>query len=126
MKEIWRDIPGFSRYQVSNTGKVRSLPANCKVNITRQGKKSEEIWCRRGKVLSAIRTHDFRQVHLYTEDGVRRDFSVKYLVAWRFLADWCSTYDEFKSNYKADFKSKDVEDYSVNNLRITSRRSTLT
>jgi len=25
MEELWKDIPGFSRYQASNTGKLRSL-----------------------------------------------------------------------------------------------------
>ena len=70
-KRIWRDIPGYEgKYQVSNTGQVRSL------NYNGTGKK---------QILKGGTTiHGYKQVILY-KDGKHKRYSVHRLVAQAFI-----------------------------------------
>ena len=70
-KRIWRDIPGYEgKYQVSNTGQVRSLNYNHtgKTKILKQG----------------TTIHGYKQVILY-KDGKHKRYSVHRLVAQAFI-----------------------------------------
>lgn len=70
-KQIWKDIPGYEgKYQVSNTGEVRSLNYN---------------GTRKSKVLKQGTDKDgYKRVHLY-KNGKNKNYLVHRLVAQAFL-----------------------------------------
>jgi len=53
MKEIWRDIKGYEGlYQVSNFGRVKSLPRIVNYSRTRNGKQQQIMSHHQGKIMS--------------------------------------------------------------------------
>ena len=91
MKEIWKDIPGYEGlYQVSNTGKIRSLPKNIvHRNVKRNnGRVKDEVWWKPGRTLRYLYyTPTYPVVRLY-KDTVRKDISVKKIVAQMFIPEY--------------------------------------
>lgn len=80
MEEIWKDIEGFeNRYQISNTGKVRSLDTYQDNPLT--GGKS----LRKGKILTPWLEKGYLRVGLSIGDKKHRYFSVHKLVANSFI-----------------------------------------
>ena len=63
--EVWKDIPEFPRYQVSNFGRVKSIDWHIK-------RKDGNDHFRKGTMLKqALDTAGYNQVHLVQNDGVR-------------------------------------------------------
>lgn len=70
MQEIWKDIDGFDGYQVSNTGKVKSL------NYNHTGKE---------RILKAsINTYGYKIVNLFRY-GKKKNMYIHQLVARAFI-----------------------------------------
>lgn len=96
MEEIWKDIYGYEgKYQVSNTGKVRSLNYN-NTSIVRELKQK-------------INRYGYMEVKL-SKNNKAKDFMVARLVAMHFIPN---------PNYKDEVMhiSKDATDNSVLNLK---------
>lgn len=120
MKEEWRDIPGYEGYyQVSNLGRVKSMPRLTHViGITRKdGKLRNETWNRPGRVLKPIYpgncSNPIGYVHLHKDGQTRESIAVKRIVAKVFLDD----FDESITTNR--IKIKDMKKgYAVSNLYI--------
>ena len=79
MKEIWKDIPGYKHYRVSNLGKVRSLSRVVTANRGVGFRTLSE------RVLKQHNTNkNYKQVTLYV-DGVQKTISIHLLIAMAFL-----------------------------------------
>lgn len=104
MKEIWKDIPLLSRYQISSLGRVKS-----KQRITK---------CNKGVVnrKQRLMTHQLRGkqgyacVRLRTDIGVTKTYSIHRLVAQAFIPN-----PENKPT--VDHINRDRLDNRVENLR---------
>lgn len=71
-KQIWRDVPGYEGlYQVSNTGKIRSL------NYKGTGKTR--------KLKLSVENDGYCHINLYNRDKKRRTHKVHRLVALAFI-----------------------------------------
>ncbi len=94
--EIWIDVIGYEgKYQVSNTGKVRSLNYNNTRGLVRELKQK-------------INRYGYMQVSL-SKNNIKKDFMVGRLVATHFIPN---------PNYKdVVIHLKDNKDNSVENLR---------
>lgn len=79
MEEIWKDVPDFSGYQVSNLGRVKTLtrkvwnPANGSYSLIKGGIMKEDCV---GKV--------YAQINL-RKNGKYKKFLLHRLVAWVFI-----------------------------------------
>lgn len=96
MDEIWIDIIGYEgKYQVSNTGKIRSLNYNNTGEIRELKQKKNK--------------YGYMEVKL-SKNNKTRDFMVGRLVAMHFLPN---------TNYKDEVMhiSKDATDNSIKNLK---------
>lgn len=82
MTEEWRPVRGYKgRYEVSDRGRVRSLP--CTV---RSARSSTGFRLRSGKILSpATVDGGYQQVRLYSRDAVGRPYLVHTLVLEAFV-----------------------------------------
>ena len=84
--EVWKDVLGYEgSYQVSNFGRVRSLPHVSSVDITRRNSDviTNEQWNRNGLILQYINVCEHKpslHVRLYTDSKHRTSVSVKGLV----------------------------------------------
>lgn len=103
MKEKWKDIKGYEgAYQVSNTGKIRSLDRM--VNNKRTGKMFSK-----GVVKKIfLNNHGYPIIPLVT-DGRRRTKSVHRLVAIAFISNP-------KNKKEVNHKDLDKENNHVSNL----------
>lgn len=103
--EIWKHIPGYSNYQVSNFGNVRSL------NRVTKGRR------RKGKLLNPnIDSTGYRTVNIYQDCIVKR-FRVHQLVAMAFLG-----YTPNGHKKVIDHIDNNPLNNNVNNLQIISQR----
>lgn len=95
-REIWKPIPGYLNYKVSNLGRVKS--------IGRMDARGER---RKGKILSrTMNPSGYMMVTLY-EGGQRKTYTVHKLVASAFIGDRpngteVNHIDEDKTNNSAD------------------------
>lgn len=76
--EVWRKVPGFDFYEVSDHGRVRSVDRT--VIATRHGKQHEVH--RRGKMLRPMLSHGYQVVKLGHPDNSR---GIHRIVAWAFI-----------------------------------------
>ena len=107
INEIWKPVEGYEGYyEVSNTGKVRSLPRT----VVLEGKRAGQVRNYVGKELKKLHTADHVIVKLY-KDGKVLSISVGRLVALHFL-------EGFKDSGAGWVKYKDgnPENCNVNNL----------
>lgn len=105
--EVWKPVEGYEGYyEVSNTGKVRSLPRT----VTLDGKRSGQARKYAGKELKKLHTADHVIVKLY-KDGNILSISVGRLVALHFL-------EGFRESGAGQVKYKDgnPENCNVENL----------
>lgn len=104
MVEIWKDIPGYEGYyQVSNTGKVKSLE---RISVRNNGK-SEDVKCHLRERMLNIQTQaqGYSQVVL-SKNGSRKTFRLHALVAKLFVENpfkkkYINHIDGNKKNNKA-------------------------
>ena len=75
-EEVWRELPGYSNYMVSDRGNVKSLD--------RRG------W--KGRVLKQMINSKYKRVGL-SKDGIERGFHVHQLVAMSFLGHTSGGYE---------------------------------
>ena len=77
--EVWREIPNFSKYQVSNLGRVKSIDRYTKA-------RGNEIIHRKEKLLKDfINKKGYKQVTLYGDNGSIKTMRVHKLVAEAFI-----------------------------------------
>ena len=76
MKEIWRPIKGYERYEVSNVGRVRSLKdnwGNSRVKILKGGKTGK--------------SKNYLEVALFDDNKTKKQFKIHRLVAEAFISN---------------------------------------
>lgn len=106
--EQWKDIPGYEgRYQVSDQGRVKSLPFMQRY-LLRNGKES---YRRTGERILAQQPNNrgYMLVHLY-DDGERKGCTVHRLVAQAFVPGHVYGLDvNHKNGIKADCRAENLE-----------------
>ena len=109
MEEIWRDIPDFSNYQVSNFGNVRSLDR--KVKQWNRFDNIERIYS--GKILKQKLTK-----RGYLSVGLTVDRKTKYCLVHRLVAKcFLSDFDE---KLTVDHIDCNKTNNNVNNLQMVT------
>nr|DAQ29441.1 MAG TPA: homing endonuclease [Caudoviricetes sp.] len=104
MKEIWKDIPLLSRYQISSLGRVKSKQRSTKCNKGVVNRKERLMTPQlRGK-------QGYACVRLRTDIGVTKTYSIHRLVAQAFIPN-----PENKPT--VDHINRDRLDNRVENLR---------
>ncbi len=107
MKEIWKSVEGYEGYyEVSNTGKVRSLDRTVEL----QGKRKGQVRVYSGKELKPLNSQGHLMVHLQ-KGGSRESIGLGRLVANHFL-------EGFKDSDRTYVKYKDGDctNCSIENL----------
>lgn len=107
MTEVWKPIEGWEDiYEVSNTGKVRSIDRQ----IVLKGKREGQVRKYKGRELRPLNSQGHLAVHLQ-RGGFRKDIGLGRLVALHFL-------DGFKESGKFMVKYKDgnCSNCSIENL----------
>ena len=79
--EVWKDIPNFSKYQISNMGNVKSKGRYRKVGIKNQDKCFRKEFIING----FINNKGYRQVTLYDDNQKPKTMRVHRLVAEAFI-----------------------------------------
>lgn len=101
MKEIWKKIPNFSRYEASNLGRLRSL------NYKRTGKV---------KVLKPAQSPDgYMKTVLLDDEGKYRSWTVHLFVMLAFVG-------EKPNGMEVNHKNGDKTDNRVENLEYVTHR----
>ena len=121
VNEIWKPIEGFDKYEVSNLGRVRSVPRCSDKVITRNdGKSYQEKWTYKGKVLKHVYPgytdeKPCAYVHLYRDTRHRENIAVKRLVARAFMEGFD---DNSVKTGKIKHKDGDTRNCCISNLYI--------
>ena len=102
MKTDWRPVPDFPGYEVSNTGKVRSLPRP----VLRNGKTTRLV---RNCILRPSRTSNGSAQVVLSHAGRKKSFRVHHLVARVF-------HGECPKGERVIFKNGDYQDLRASNL----------
>lgn len=124
--EIWKDIKGYTNYQVSNLGRIKS-----KERYTNVGIKNIETALRKERILKPqYTTKKYLQVRLYDENKKAKTFKVHRLVAEAFLSkengkdqinhkngiktdnrvsnlEWCNCIENMEHSYKIGLRDKE-------------------
>ena len=117
MGEVWKPIKGYEGfYEVSNLGRVRSLPRKTEVRglTRRDGSVNTEYWFRPGKIITPLQTGPTCAcVRLYDANHNRTQYTVKRLVAEAFMPG----FDPEKTTNSIRQKDKS-KGFGVDNLYI--------
>lgn len=108
MKEVWKPVEGYEGfYEVSNTGKVRSLDRT----VILSGKREGQVRKYRGKIINPLESQGHLFVHLQ-KGGIRQNIGLGRLVAIHFL-------DGFKESDRVfvNYIDGDTTHCSVDNLK---------
>lgn len=114
MKEIWADIPGYSGYQISNMGRLRTFRE-------KRGRLKAYITDRPRIMSVSDDGNGYMKAMLYGDDGRRKCMKIHRLVAETFIPNplGLETVDHIKSGPEGKL------DNSVANLRWVSRRDNI-
>ena len=107
MEEIWKPVEGYEGYyEVSNTGRVRSLDRE----VVLKGKREGQVRRYMGKEMKPLRVNDYVMVHLQ-KGSTRQNIGLGRLVALHFL-------DGFKKSgrYTVKYKDGDTTNCCIDNL----------
>lgn len=117
LQETWRPVPGYSGYEVSNKGRVRSVE-RIKRQMSRWGHTVERRMG--GKILSPLDNgKGYLVVGLRSADGVRRNFYIHRLVAEAFI-------ERKKGSDYVNHKDFNTKNNSIDNLEwVTQRENVL-
>lgn len=111
MKEVWKNVNGADRYQVSNKGRVRVLDHQIVVDRIQYGKKVHQDYIRHGKILNPQKDNmGYVHVRLYMNDGSVKLFKVHRLVAMHFMK-------KFDPELQIDHKNGIKTDNRIENLQ---------
>lgn len=106
MKEIWSSISGYKHYQISNFGRVKSLP-----RFTKNGR------CLTEKILAASNNGEYKKIYL-CENNTKSRFYIHRLVACAFIPN---PENKPEINHKNGIKT----DNRVENLEWVSKSENL-
>lgn len=107
MKEAWESIKGYEGiYEISNTGKVKSISREIK-------NKNGKVFKTKTKILTPIGVGKYKGVQLCNEDGHKK-YYVHRLVAFHFLGD------PEKKDWTVNHKDGDKNNNHVMNLEWLS------
>lgn len=81
MKEIWKNINNFSKYQISNLGNVKSKGRYTKVGIKNQ----EKCFRKERMIKFHINKKGYKQVTLYDDNNKPKTMRIHKLVALSFI-----------------------------------------
>lgn len=111
VEEIWKPVKGYEGfYEVSNTGKVRSVDRE----ITLKGKRSGQTRMYKGRLISPLNCGDGHlNIHLQRE-GHRKNIGLGRLVALHFLDGF-----EDSGRYQICYKDGDHTNCTLDNLYFT-------
>lgn len=111
-EELWRDVPTYEGlYQISNLGRVRSLPREEML----EGRHPSPVKRKRGGRILVLRDGLYKTVVLY-KNGRGRQFSVHRLVALTFIGH------PPDSRSEVNHIDEDRHNNCVSNLEWTSRQ----
>lgn len=115
--EKWKDIEGYEGlYQISNFGRVKSLPKKIKNTITEYMTKERIL---KGRTTSKEgRRSRYLMVALY-RDKKRRDLSIHSLVAHHFIKPVIGT------NLVVNHKDLDTYNNNVSNLEVVTQKENM-
>lgn len=120
MKEEWKKVcfDGLDYYEVSNFGNVRLLPRDVRTHVKNHGKDMYVIAHRKGRDIK-VQLDDGRTiVRMMTPEGIRRKFSLGYLVLRLFDLDSCPGDVNY---YTAGYIDNDVTNNRLDNLMWVSK-----
>jgi hypothetical protein len=120
--ENWKDIPGFEgRYQVSDQGRVRSMP-RLQRYLLRNGQEAFRKTAER-VLAQQVTNSGYPLVHLYL-DNDRSALTVHSLVARAFLPAPTGETVNHKNGVKTDNRAENLEwaTYSENHLHAVDHR----
>lgn len=111
--EIWKDVPDYEGFQVSDTNRVRRLPFNY-VNA-----KGHLMHMKGHEIKTAINKKGYQRCELCTGAGLKKSFTVHRLVMYAFVGQPPTGLDQI--NHKDGNKLNNHPDnleYSNNSLNI--------
>jgi hypothetical protein len=91
LNEVWKRIPNFDNYEISNQGRIRNINSN------------EE--------LTPFISNGYKRIKISNNDGVQKNFSIHRLVAFAFLGE------PLTNNMTVDHINRNSIDNDVTNLR---------
>ena len=116
--EVWKDIKGYEGlYQVSNLGRVRSLPRIIETESSNQYKTFHNVQEKKGKILKQ-KESDYKSVALY-KDKKSKYYMVHRLVAQAFISNpngylYVNHKDEDKYNNCVENLEWCTQSYNIN------------
>ncbi len=84
--EVWKDIKGYEKYQISNLGRVRR-----KAKIVKVGIKNVKKAFKEEQVLKPLKfTKGYLGIRLYDNNSIAKNYKIHRLVAEAFIPNYYS------------------------------------